>query len=381
MHKIYAMKGLYIHIPFCKSRCIYCSFYSTTGGQQQEYLDALDREMSLRHDELTASPIRTLYIGGGTPSVLSSGQLKQLFASIRRHIPNFQPAEITIECNPDDMNDSLARLLAELGVNRVSMGVQTFDDRRLAFIHRRHSAVGAKQAVASLRRAGVRNISIDLIYGFPGQTLAQWDEDIRQALSMDVEHLSAYSLSYEEGTALYRMLEEERIQPLDEEICRQMFEQLVDRLTAAGYEHYEISNFAKTGFRSLHNSSYWQGIPYIGLGAAAHSFDGNSRCWNVSDVTAYIRGMKAGMPQMEHELLTAESKYDEAIMLGLRTREGINLELLERCHGQDKKAYCLRQARRFLSNGELKLEDGFLKLSRQGIFVSDMVMSELFSES
>ena len=301
------MAGIYIHIPFCKSRCIYCGFYSTTGLElRQRYVDALCQEMETHPFPLPEGMgIDTIYLGGGTPSQLTMDQLRQIFIYINKvySLPSIQGgagggSEVTIECNPDDVTDEFAEGLTILPVNRVSMGVQTFSDERLRFLHRRHTAAQAVEAVARLRKAGIRNISIDLMYGFPSETLDDWQHDIEAAISLHVEHLSAYCLMIEEGTPLYRM----QTDPINEELERQMYYTLIDRLEAAGYEHYEISNFAHPGYRSRHNSSYWKGTPYIGLGAAAHSYDGKScRRWNVSDIHQYIEGIEKGQPCFEQE--------------------------------------------------------------------------------
>ena len=366
------MAGLYIHIPFCKSRCLYCDFYSTTRlDLRQQYVDALCCEMQLRAHE--ASCIDTVYLGGGTPSQLTAGQLLQLFEAIYIYNNVSTGAEVTIECNPDDVTDGFAERLSQLPVNRVSMGAQTFADERLCFLHRRHRSSQIAGAVSLLRRQGIRNISIDLMYGFPGETMDEWATDVQTALALGVEHLSAYALQYEEGTPLFAMLQRGQVSEVDDELSRRMYYHLVDRLTSAGYEHYEISNFALTGYRSRHNSSYWNQTPYTGLGAAAHSFDGTSRWWNVSDIQQYITGIERGEPCVERELLTPDNRYNEMVMTALRTCEGLSLSALSDGH----RTFCLRQARRFLEGGLLEQRHGRLLLTHDGLFVSDMVMTEL----
>ncbi len=380
------MAGIYIHIPFCRSRCIYCGFYSTTSLElRQRYVDALCREMEIRsqRSEVRGENIETIYLGGGTPSQLTFDQLRQLFIYINKVYPlPSKPGgaedrpEITIEVNPDDVTVEFAAVLQQLPVNRVSMGIQTFDDQRLRFLRRRHTARQAIEAVSILRAAGIRNISIDLMYGFPGESLADWEADIDTALALNVEHLSAYCLMIEEGTPLHRMLKQHTG---DEETERQMYEVLIDRLTTAGYEHYEISNFARPGFRSRHNSSYWNGTPYIGLGAAAHSYDIRSRSWNVADIRQYIEGMERGERIFEEELLDDDTRYNDIVTVALRTREGIDLNaLLEKYRN-----HCIKNARRYLDDGLLELTSplspvtSHLRLTRRGLFVSDMVMSNL----
>lgn len=364
------MTGIYVHIPFCRSRCIYCDFYSQTSlSLRQRYIDAVCLEMEMRQN---VSPISTIYLGGGTPSQLTFAQLEQLFIYINKVYGN-HAEEVTIEVNPDDVSPEFAECLSQLPVNRVSMGAQTFSDSRLRFLHRRHTAAQLPQAVQRLRDAGIRNISVDLMYGFPDETLDDWKADIDAALLLDVEHLSAYALQYEEGTPLYRMLERGDVSESDEELSRCMYYLLIDRLVEAGYEHYEISNFAKKGFRSRHNSSYWNQTPYIGLGAAAHSFDGKCRQWNVADIMQYMEGMEKGEPVVEREELTPDNRYNEIVMTALRTCEGVSLDMLD----DACRAYCLRQAEPFIKGNLLVLDGRQLRLSREGLFVSDMVMTEL----
>ena len=381
------MAGIYIHIPFCRSRCIYCGFYSTTAlDLRQRYVDALCREMEIRGtghlisghspNQGPVPPISTIYLGGGSPSQLSFDQLNQLFIYINKVYDLVSPSEITIEVNPDDVTGEFAAVLQQLPVNRVSMGIQTFDDQRLRFLRRRHTACQAIEGVSILRAAGIRNINIDLMYGFPGETLADWEADISAALALNVEHLSAYCLMIEEGTPLYRMLKQHTG---DEETERQMYEVLIDRLTTADYEHYEISNFARPGFRSRHNSSYWNGTPYIGLGAAAHSYDIRSRSWNVADIRQYIEGMERCERIFEEELLDDDTRYNDIVTVALRTREGIDLNALS----EKYRNYCIKNARRYLDDGLLELTSplspvtSHLRLTRRGLFVSDMVMSNL----
>ncbi len=374
------MAGLYIHIPFCKSRCIYCGFYSTTAFElRQQYTDALCREIADR----ASGSISTIYLGGGTPSQLTLPQLHQIFDTIYKYNKVEKDAEVTIEVNPDDVTEELAAALPTLSVNRVSMGAQTFDDERLAFLHRRHTSRQVGEAIDRLRKAGISNISIDLMYGFPEETLTSWQQDISTALSLDVEHLSAYCLMIEEGTPLYRM----QIAPIDEELERTMYELLMDRLEAAGYEHYEISNWSLSprplqrerelrSYRSRHNSSYWNQTPYIGIGAAAHSYDGQCcRRWNISDIRRYIDGIRQGTCVYEEEWLDEDTRYNDCVTVALRTCEGINLKNLSARHRQ----YCLENAQHFIDDGLLKLshDNHQLSLTRRGLFISDMIMSDL----
>ena len=380
------MSGLYVHIPFCKSRCIYCGFYSTVGlDLRQQYVEAVCREMEEVRGkrEEGARPlvaltkgqrrckmeeVRTIYLGGGTPSQLTTEQLRQLFYNIYKVYGN-EAEEVTIEMNPDDVTEAYAEALPELGINRVSMGAQTFDDKRLEFLHRRHRAEQVGLAVERLRKAGIRNISIDLMYGFPGETLDDWQRDIHAALALNVEHISAYCLMIEDETPLARL----GIEPCDEETECTMYYTLIDCLEAAGYEHYEISNFARQGYRSRHNSSYWHDVPYIGLGAAAHSYDGTCRSWNVADIRQYISAINRGERPVEYETLDDDTRYNDRITVALRTSDGLDLATLSEKH----RRYCLKEAQRYISDGLLRLAGNRLVLTRKGLFVSDMVMSGL----
>lgn len=384
------MAGLYIHIPFCKSRCIYCGFYSTTLLHlRDKYVYALCAEMRLRHElkRTLNEPVTTIYLGGGTPSVLSRGNLQQVFESIH-NIYKVEPgAEVTIECNPDDITRRDSPLFFEgtnriaLPVNRVSMGAQTFSDDRLRFLNRRHTAQQVGKAVDRLRDAGINNISIDLMFGFPNQTLEQWDDDIRHALGLKPEHISAYALTYEEHTPLYAM----RHQAIADELSLNMYMHLIDRLSEANYEHYEISNFARltspntpSPLRSRHNSSYWQGIPYIGLGAAAHSYDIDTRYWNTDDVGQYI--MMTGnrqLPIQETENLTTRDQYNDMVTTYLRTCEGIDLNRLNRQFGPTFYNHLIANATPHINNQLLAVDEQRLHLTRRGLFLSDAVMADL----
>lgn len=366
------MAGLYIHIPFCASRCIYCGFYSTTLlPLQDRYVDALCREMELRD----VMPINTVYIGGGTPSQLSSDNLRKLLYNIYKvyglNSTGNLCKEITMECNPDDINETLCATISELHINRVSMGAQTFSNQRLRFLHRRHSARQVTAAVKQLRQHGISNISIDLMFGFPGETLSDWERDIDEALALNVEHISAYSLMYEEGTPLYENRDKWR--EIDEELSLSMYEMLIDKLTSAGYEHYEISNFAKPGFRSLHNSSYWDGTPYIGIGASAHSYDIVSRQWNISDIKRYIESIERGIRPCDYEVIDEATRYNDLVTTALRTRDGVNIEALPEVF----KKHILACAEPYIQQKKVSLRDNRLRLTREGLFISDSIMSDL----
>lgn len=332
--------------------------------------------MGLRKNYIS-SPIETIYLGGGTPSQLREGNLNKIFEYISNTFDIDSHAEITMECNPDDITEAYSTCIQRLPINRVSMGAQTFDDKRLKFLHRRHTAAQIAKAVSILRGIGIGNLSIDLMYGFPEESVEEWEKDIDKALHLNVEHISAYCLMYEEGTPLYRMLQKKEVSEVDEEISRLMYEKLIDRLTTAGYQHYEISNFSHNGYQSRHNSSYWKQIPYIGIGASAHSFDGGSRQWNIDDMNAYISHIHQGVCPYKREVLDTNTRYNDTVFTALRTSEGVDLNMLETTFGKERARYCLNMAKPHIDNGRLCIDKHHLRLTRQGIYVSDDIMSDL----
>lgn len=345
-------------------------------------MDCICKELESRTDYLKGETINTIYFGGGTPSQLPSEAISRILNTIRENYSVDSNAEITMEANPDDVKPEFVEKLKGTPINRISLGVQTFDDERLKFIHRRHSASQAIDAVNLLKANGYANISIDLMFGFPGQTLDDWKKDIERAIQLDVQHLSAYSLMYEEDTPLYHLLESGKIEEIDEELSVSMYGLLIDRLSEAGFLQYEISNFAKPNFHSRHNSSYWNNIPYLGIGAGAHSFDGKSRSWNISNLIEYCEGIEKGRNIAEEEILTETQRYNERIMTRLRTSEGLNLKDFEAEFGE-QRFETLRTAVRDLMNsypGCLEQRSEFIRLTRNGIMISNQLMSDLFIE-
>ena len=321
------MAGIYIHIPFCKSRCKYCDFFSTTHLEKQsQYVQALLMEIQ---DRLPISnnqyPITTIYIGGGTPSTLQVKDLRAIIEAIRREARG-ERQEITLEANPGDITEEKVRAWREMGINRLSIGIQSFQDELLQLIGRRHNAEQARRAVATAQAAGFDNISIDLMYALPSQTMEMWKKDVAEALQLGVQHVSTYGLIYEEGTALTTLLDHGVVEAVDEDTEMQMYDYIVAELTAHGYIHYEVSNFALPNRESQHNSSYWNDTPYIGLGAGAHSYDGQCRSWNISDLDSYIAQANAHQLQPETERLTDEQRHTERVMLSLRTNKGVAME-------------------------------------------------------
>lgn len=384
------MAGIYIHIPFCKQRCIYCDFYSTTSQEKENrYIEAVCTELELRKQSLP-DPVHTIYIGGGTPSLLNPVSVKQLKDCIDRNYRVMPDLEFTVEANPDDISPEWLEAMSRTGVNRISMGVQTFHDGHLKLLRRRHNSERAIQAVHLCQEHGFRNISIDLIYGLPEQTLEEWKADVAQAIALNVQHLSAYALIYEENTALWRMREQNKVQEADEELSLSMFEYLITELKNNGFEHYEISNFGLPGFHSRHNSSYWNDTPYLGCGASAHSFIGMERMYNTANIDHYIKDImrcrEENLPYNEvcHcEVLDRYEHYNDRIITGLRTAAGLDLEKLEQDFGTELKNYCLKMAAPHLKENTLQITEknghpqGVLKLSHRGLFLSDGIMSDL----
>ncbi len=344
---------------------------------RQRYVDAVCKELQQRRDYAGEEAIGTIYFGGGTPSTLATEQLRKILATIADTYEIEENAEITIECNPDDLTREFLDELRSLPFNRISMGVQSFNDAQLKRLGRRHNAEKAREAVRNARNAGYDNISIDLMFALPGSTADEWLYDLENAIELRPDHLSAYNLMYEEGTPLYRSLMKGEIAELSEEENVEQFQTLIKSMKDAGYRHYEISNFAMPGKESRHNSSYWNGTPYIGCGAAAHSYDGKSRQWNIADIEEYIKGIENGEPNCEIEHLSEEEQYNDTVLTRLRTADGIPLEWMKRKFCHELYDYMLSNARKEIELGNLKEENGRISLTGKGIFISDAVIREL----
>jgi oxygen-independent coproporphyrinogen-3 oxidase len=340
------------------------------------YVKALCQELESRKDYLE-KPVETIYFGGGTPSLLGPDDFGQIFDTIDRVYGMEHSQEVTLEANPDDLTPEYLQALSQLPFNRISIGIQTFDEAVLALLKRRHSSSQAIRAVEDARSFGFRNISVDLIYGLPGETLESWANDLSQVIALHPEHISAYHLTYEEGTPLYRMLQENRVGEVSEDNSLLFFSELIRRLSGAGYEQYEISNFCLPGYCSLHNSSYWKGVCYLGCGPSAHSFNGMSREWNVSSLHLYLKGMEKGERNCKMEWLDSTARYNDLVVTALRTIWGLSLTQLEKEFGQAYLNYTLRNARKYLDCGWLVIEKDHLRLTPEGVFVSDGIMSDL----
>lgn len=363
--------SLYIHVPFCKRLCGYCDFYKTMSlSRKEEYLRAAAAEMEQRQNELSGTTLQTVYLGGGTPSVLSTDEIGSLIGAAGRVWEFSGVEELTVEANPDDLKPDYLAALLQTGCNRLSIGIQSFRDDDLQMMNRRHNATEAVEAVENARRAGFDNISIDLIYGLPTMTLDEWRTNIATAIDLGVEHISAYHLTIEPQTLFARR----GIKPIDERLSEEEYLLLHEQLTAHGYEHYEISNFALNGRRSRHNSGYWSSRPYLGIGPGAHSYDGaRRRSWNPPSLDSYLDHSAA-----EFEELSDGELKEEYIMVRLRTSEGIDLSAFESRFGAKAEAELRNRAERFLADGTLNLSDGALAFNPRRWLVSDNVIEELF---
>lgn len=364
------MASLYIHIPFCKSRCIYCDFYSTTNiDLQTAYTQQLCNEIDIRKEYLGTNQLDTIYIGGGTPSILTTDNLKQIINKINSIFvlaPNY---EFTIEANPGDISIDILRKWHSFGINRLSIGVQTFDNKLLKFLNRRHNSSQAQEAVKLAQKSGFKNISIDLIYGIPNQSNAMVNNDLATAINLNVSHISTYCLTYEHGTQLFKQWQQDAIKPLEDDTLNLMYDKILDILTKNNFTHYEVSNFCKSDMYSRHNNAYWIGEPYLGIGTAAHSFNGISRQYNESSLNKYIDGTY----HITTEHLTPTDKYNEFIMLGLRMARGCNLSHLE----STQRSYCLLQAQQYIVSNQLILDDNYLKINGSGWHLLDKITTDL----
>ena len=371
------MAGIYLHIPFCRKRCHYCDFFKSTDlSQKARLLIGLRKELESRASELATEEINTIYLGGGTPSVLLIDELKEILQTIRQNYLVSPEAEITMEANPDDLNQAILSALREIGFNRLSMGVQSFSESDLKLMNRRHGVMQAIQSIKWAKKAGFSNISIDLIYGLPNQTLEEWERNIRIAVELDVQHISAYNLTYHEGTVFYDRLKKGILKELPDELSLQQFEMLISILKDAGFEHYEISNFCKPGMYSQHNSSYWKSKKYLGIGPSAHSFDIQTRRWNVSSVSGYLDGIENNKPYSESEILTEQDRYNDYIITGLRTIWGISGELIRTEFSDHYLAHFQKIREKYLTSGQVTETSGKTCLSPEGLFISDQILAD-----
>jgi oxygen-independent coproporphyrinogen-3 oxidase len=373
------MQGIYIHIPFCRQACRYCDFFfSVSRGYMDEYVDRLVEELDRRSEEASGNLLNTLYLGGGTPSLLSATQMDKLTRVILGKYRFRKDPEWTVECNPDDLDDQKLEQLQKSGFKRLSIGVQSFQERDLELMRRSHNAHQAEDAVRRAAGAGFKNITIDLIYGIPGQSLAEWEENIRRALALPVQHISAYHLTFEAGTPFDHWRKKGRLSPLEEEESVRQYLLLREKLLAEGFDHYELSNFSRDGFRSEHNMIYWSGQAYMGLGAAAHSFDGKQRSWNMSSLKGYIAGIAAGKGVAEEETISPVEGYHDYLITSLRTSRGANPRVIGENYGPLLRKHFERKAEAFLASGHLVDKGNHLVIDPTHWLVMDHILRALF---
>ena len=372
------MAGIYIHIPFCAKRCTYCDFYTEVAPKLIPVLvDSIVRELNVRKSYLQNETINTIYFGGGTPSILNREEFSKIFETIFSIYSVDKNAEITFEANPDDLTVDFFDSIKTLPFNRISIGIQSFDDEDLKRINRRHSAKQAAEAVKNAQNAGFTNISIDLIYGLPFQTIEKWNRQLDTALSLNIQHVSAYGLTYEEGTKLWKQRENGTVKPVIDETMNEMYLLLVNKMKENGFEAYEISNFAIRNFRSRHNSSYWKQDMYLGVGPSAHSYDLNSRQWNIASITKYISALENNTTFFEKEELTLFDRYNDYVMVSLRTLEGIDLVFLEQKFGLELATYCFVNIQSYIENNYVIHSDKKLSLTLEGIMISNQILIQL----
>ena len=372
------MAGLYIHIPFCTQKCIYCDFMSGTNlSLRQDFVASLIAEMDLYLDFFASDPMRTIYFGGGTPSLLSVDELQRIYDAIAQRWDISAVEEFTVECNPDDLTEEYLLQLRSLPINRLSIGVQSFCDDELQWLNRRHTSQEAFDVVLRAQKAGFENITIDLMFALPVQTLESLNYSIDKALELGVQHISAYSLMFEPDSKITKLMELNRLQPLDEDVAADMFELLSARLTSAGYEQYEISNYAKQGFHSRHNSGYWHGMRYLGLGPSAHSFDGEKRWYNIAHTIKYNNLLTSDKLNFKsEEVLTPDERFNELVFTALRTKIGVDLQDLRIRFGEFRYNQLLRQAKKYIDAGNMHILNGRLSLTHKGIYISDSIISD-----
>ncbi|WP_348743791.1 radical SAM family heme chaperone HemW [Tenacibaculum sp. 190524A05c] len=372
------MSGIYIHIPFCKQACYYCDFhFSTSLKRKDDMMEALISELELRKDEFSNEEVATIYFGGGTPSVLSSEEIKLLIDNVDQNYKVIQDPEITLEANPDDLSEEKIIELSNSPVNRLSIGIQSFFERDLKLMNRAHNAEEAKKCLSVATRY-FDNISVDLIYGIPNTTNDEWRENIETALSFGVPHISSYALTVEPKTALQSFIEKGIIDDVNDELAQEQFLILVDELDKAGFIHYELSNFGKEHFFSKNNSAYWQGKKYLGIGPSAHSFNGKERSWNIANNAIYIKKIKEKELPCEIEELSVTDRYNEYVMTGLRTVWGVDFKRIEQEFGNQYLQYLKMQAEKFILQDLLYIENDTLKTTRKGKFLTDGIASDLF---
>lgn len=372
------MVGIYIHIPFCKQACFYCNFYfSTSLKKKDELISCLIKEIDIRKSELKNEIVETIYFGGGTPSILSTEEIQRLIDAVYQNFEVVENPEITLEANPDDLSEEKIIELSKSPINRLSIGVQSFFEKDLKLMNRAHNVEEAKECL-QIATKYFTNISVDLIYGIPDCTNEQWKQNIQTALSFGVPHISSYALTVEPHTALESFIKKGIIKNVDDDKAEEQFVILVDELNKADFIHYELSNFGKEGFFSINNSSYWLGKSYLGIGPAAHSFNGKQRSWNVQNNSIYIKKINQNELPIQRETLTVTDRYNEYVMTGLRTIWGVSIQKIENDFGENYVKYLALQSKKYIDDGLLIFDNGILKTTKKGQFLSDGIASDLF---
>jgi len=373
------MAGIYIHIPFCRKACNYCDFhFSTQLKVKDEMVRAILGELEMRKDYLGDKEIETIYFGGGTPSLLSQTNLEDIFTGIYKNFRVSNMPEITLEANPDDLNKESIRKFKNTPINRFSIGIQSFFEEDLVWMNRSHNAKQSLQSINELQNSGYPNLSLDLIFGFSLLSQKKWEENIQTALHLQVPHISTYGMTIEKGTLLGNQAEKGKYQEIEEEIYADQYLYLMETLENAGLDQYEISNFSKPGFHSRHNSNYWNRIPYLGIGPSAHSFNGISRSWNISNNSSYIKGIMEHSRKFEEETLTPDNHFDEYILTSIRTRKGVEIPFLESQFGREKSINFIKKANLINQDGLLDIHTNYIALTKKGRMVSDLLIQKLF---
>lgn len=374
------MAGIYLHIPFCKQACSYCDFhFSTSLKSKNAFIDALIREMELQKNFFGENElVETVYFGGGTPSLLSVEEIDRIFKILNKYYSISKDAEITLEANPDDLNKAKLRELKQSPVNRLSIGIQSFFEADLKLMNRAHNSFQAENCIGQSLDEGFENLTVDLIYGTPGLSNENWKKNLEKVFQFGINHLSCYSLTVEEKTPLHSYIRKGKVQPLNEEQSAKQFLILMEETARNGYEHYEISNFCKPGFYSRHNSSYWTGEKYLGLGPSAHSFDGNTRQWNIANNFHYIASIEEEKIPCEKEMLTTEQKFNEYVLVSLRTSKGIDIEKTKSVFGKEFLDHILLNVETYINSNKVRLIENRLMLTNEGKLLADRISSDLF---
>ena len=375
------MKGIYVHIPYCKKKCSYCNFYFTVSGKtKKSFVEALLLEIEKTKDYFKEKDINSIYFGGGTPSQLNVSDIEKIMTKLKDYYEFNDNIEITLEANPDDLDNSYIENLTKIGINRISLGVQSFNDIDLRTFGRIHNSETAIKAIKSLKNNGFNNLSIDLIFGTPGSSKNEWIDNLNKFIELDINHLSCYNLTIEPKTEIFHKIKTKKTSAVDENLSAKLFLMTIDFLQKNGFEHYEISNYARNGKYAIHNTNYWKGGFYLGLGPSAHSYNGQKRHWNISNTRIYIDSIKKGKSTTEEEILSLNDKYNEYIMTCLRTMWGVSLQTIEQDYNKFKRHF-LKNIGVYIAQNKVVENNGIYFLSDKGKLFADSLISDLFFES